>query len=434
MQIITTHKNTDFDALASMVAATVLYPEAVCVLPRTVNPNVKAFMSIHKDIFDMHSSDEIDFKKVKRLIVVDTNSWSRLDSMDSLLKRDDIEIILWDHHKSNGDSDIEATWECREEIGANITLMVRRLKKEKKKISPIQATLFLTGLYEDTGNLTFPSSTAEDAYAAGFLLENRADLNVIGTFLRQAYGEKQKNILFEMLKTAKRSRINGYSVSINKLEINGHVNGLAVVVGMYREILNVDAAFGIFTNKDKERCMVIARSSAEGLDVGSIMRSMGGGGHPGAASAMLKSVNPAAVEEWITELIEGNQQASVQISDIMSFPVFTVEADTSMEKVAAILKEKGCTGLPVVDGEKLVGIISRRDFKKIKRESQMKSPVKAFMSTNIMTIEPGKSPIQAARLMVKHDIGRLPVVENGRIIGIITRSDSMLYFYDMLPD
>lgn len=432
MQIITTHKNTDFDALASMVAATVLYPEAVCVLPKTVNPNVKAFMSIHKDFFNMHSSDEFDLKKVKRLIVVDTNSWSRLDRMDVLSKRDDMEIILWDHHKGSGD--IEATWKCSEEIGANITLMARRLKKEKKKISPIQATLFLTGLYEDTGNLTFPSTTAEDAFTAGFLLENRADLNVIGTFLRQAYGEKQKNVLFEMLRNAIRSVINGYSVSINKLEIEGHVNSLAVVIGMYREILNVDAAFGIFSNRDKERCMVIARSNTDGLDVGSIMRSMGGGGHPGAASAMLKSVNPAAVEEWIRELIEGNQQASVQISDIMSFPVFTVESDTSMGKVAAMLKEKGCTGLPVVDGERLVGIISRRDFKKIKKESQLKSPVKAFMSTNITTIEPGRSPIHAARLMVKHDVGRLPVVENGRIIGIITRSDSMLYFYDMLPD
>jgi nanoRNase/pAp phosphatase (c-di-AMP/oligoRNAs hydrolase) len=432
MEIITTHKNTDFDAFASMVAAKVLYPGAVCVLPKTVNPNVRAFISIHKDIFDMHTSDEIDFKKVKRLIVVDTNNWNRLDRMGALSKRDDIEIILWDHHKDSGD--INPTIEYREEIGANITLMVRRLKKERKKISPIQATLFLTGLYEDTGNLTFPSTTAEDAFAAGFLLENRADLNVIGTFLRQAYGEKQKNVLFEMLQNSKRSRISGYSVSINKLEIEGHVNSLAVVVGMYREILNVDAAFGIFTNRDKDKCMVIARCNSDSLDVGSIMRSMGGGGHPGAASAMLKSVNPDAVEEWISELIEGNQQASVQISDIMSFPVFTVDSDTSMEKVAAILKDKGCTGLPVVNGDKLVGIISRRDFKKIKRESQLKSPVKAFMSTNIMTIEPGKSPIQAARLMVKHDIGRLPVVENGRIIGIITRSDSMLYFYDMLPD
>ncbi|MFH2043901.1 MAG: CBS domain-containing protein [Pseudomonadota bacterium] len=432
MEIITTHKNTDFDALASMIAATILYPNAVCVLPKMINPNVKAFLSIHKDIFDMHSPAEIDFDKVKKLIVVDTSNWNRLDRIDSLSTRKDLEIILWDHHR--GDGDIKAAWKCRKEVGSNITLMVRRLKKEKKKISPMQATLFLTGLYEDTGHLSFSSSTAEDAYMAGFLLEKKADLNIVSSFLRQAYGEKQKNILFEMLQTAKRSKINGYSISINKLSIKGHVNSLAVVVGMYREILNVDATFGIFSNKEKDRCMVIARSNAEGLDVGSIMRSMGGGGHPGAASAMLKSVNPNAVEEWITELIEGNQQASVQISDLMSFPVFTVASVTPMEKVAAILKKKGCTGLPVVEGEKLVGVISRRDFTKIKRETQLKSPVKAYMSTNIMTIEPGKSPIQAAKLMAKHDIGRLPVVENGRIIGIITRSDTMLYFYDMLPD
>jgi CBS domain-containing protein len=60
--------------------------------------------------------------------------------------------------------------------------------------------------------------------------------------------------------------------------------------------------------------------------------------------------------------------------------------------------------------------------------------VKAFMTTKILTIEPGNSPMQAARLMVKNDIGRLPVVEDNRIIGIITRSDTMLYFYDLLPD
>ena len=56
------------------------------------------------------------------------------------------------------------------------------------------------------------------------------------------------------------------------------------------------------------------------------------------------------------------------------------------------------------------------------------------MTTKVQVIEPGKSPMQAARIMVKHDIGRLPVVDNGRIIGIITRSDAMLYFYDLLPD
>jgi len=56
------------------------------------------------------------------------------------------------------------------------------------------------------------------------------------------------------------------------------------------------------------------------------------------------------------------------------------------------------------------------------------------MTTNVATIEPGSNPLQAARLMIQHDIGRLPVAENGHVIGIVTRSDTMRYFYDLLPE
>jgi len=56
------------------------------------------------------------------------------------------------------------------------------------------------------------------------------------------------------------------------------------------------------------------------------------------------------------------------------------------------------------------------------------------MSTNVLTIAPGKSPVQAVNLMVKHDVGRLPVVQNDQVVGIITRSDTMMYFYDLVPD
>ena len=301
-------------------------------------------------------------------------------------------------------------------------------------MTPIQATLFLAGIYEDTGNLTFPSTTAEDAYAAAYLLEQKADLSVIRNFLRPAYGEKQKNILFKMLANAERTSIHGHKVSINKLEVRGHVDSLAVVIRMYMEIVNVDLAIGIFSDSERQRCMVIGRSSVDGFDVGAIMRNLGGGGHPHAGAALLKSANADAAEKQIQDLIRGDQQASAQISDLMSFPVMTVSADTPMAEVARILRQKGCTGLPVVNNGALVGMISRRDFRRVKNESRLTAPVKAFMTPNVKTIGPGRSPLEAARLMVKHDIGRLPVVEDGRVIGIITRSDTMLYFYDLLPD
>lgn len=294
MQLVTTHKNTDFDALASTIAATIMYPEAIPVIPKNTNPNVKAFLSIHKDIFKISSFDDINLADVKRLIVVDINSWGRIGRLQKLKKKKNLEIHLWDHHSNAGD--IKPTWKCQEPVGANITLMIRQLREEKKILTPIQATLFLAGLYEDTGNLTFPASTAEDAYAAAYLLENKADLNIISSFLRPVYGEKQKNVLFRMLESAKRDTVNGYSVSFGKLDLKEYVDNLAVVVHMYREILNVEAAFGVFVDEDKDKCMVIGRSNADGLNIGSIMRGMGGGGHPAAGSAVLKSVNPDVVE------------------------------------------------------------------------------------------------------------------------------------------
>ncbi len=433
MIIATTHQNTDFDALASVIAATLIYPDCVPVLPVQVNPNLKPFLSIHKDLFDFKTPDEIDLDTVTHLVVVDINRWERLGRMKQLRDKTDLVIDLWDHHR--GEGNIQSTWSRRAEVGANITLMIAKLKDDKKILTPIQATLFLAGLYEDTGHLTFPSTTAEDAHAAGWLLERKADLGLLSTFLKPAYGVKQKDLLFDMLQNAERRDINGHNVSIICQEISGHVESLAVVMGMLREILNVDAAIGIFNNPERKRCMVIGRSDSDALDVGLIMRGLGGGGHPGAGSAMLNKANPEAVEQMIVEFINSGQQSSVRVSDLMSFPVVTLPDDTTMRKAAIVLREKGCTGIPVTNNDGLiVGMLSRCDFKRVKTESRLDSPVKAFMSTNVLTIDPGKSPMQAANIMVKHDVGRLPVVQNDQVVGIITRSDTMLYFYDLVPD
>jgi tRNA nucleotidyltransferase (CCA-adding enzyme) len=432
MQIVTTHKNTDFDGFASVIAVTLVFPETVAVLPKTLNPNVKAFLSIHKELFETRSSADVDLRQVERLIVVDANSWSRLERLDDLRDRKDLDIMVWDHHTEKGS--IPAGQGCIEAVGATTTLLVRELKGRRRTLTPMQATLLLAGIYEDTGNLSFPSTRAEDAHAAGWLMEHKADLNILNRFLKPVYSEKHRGVLFQMLQHARRIRIKGHSVSIHQVDIDGHVDSLAVIMHMVLEIANVDAAFGIFVEPGKNCCMIIGRSQAEGLDVGSIMRSLGGGGHPRAGSAQIKGGDPASVEQRVLELIKGHQPASVQISDLMSFPVHTVAPATTMEEVALILRTRGVTGIPVVDGDQIVGMISRRDFRKMRKESQLKSPVKAYMSTKVLAIEAGQRPVQAVRLMVKHDIGRLPVVEDGRLIGIITRSDVMRYFYDLPPD
>jgi CBS domain-containing protein len=60
--------------------------------------------------------------------------------------------------------------------------------------------------------------------------------------------------------------------------------------------------------------------------------------------------------------------------------------------------------------------------------------VKAFMQRDVVTIDPAIPPRMAARIMIENDIGYLPVVQDGRVIGIVTRTDILTYYYDLLPD
>ncbi len=433
MKIITTHKGSDFDALASLVAATLLYEGSVGVLPSAINPNLKTFLAIHKDVFRLSSPREIDLKDVDSLVVVDTHSWDRLDPyFNELKQRQDLEIIIWDHHLKGT---MESPLSNVREMGSTTTMIVDKLKEKNTPISPIQATLFLMGIYEDTGSLSFNSTLPEDAYAAGYLLSCQADLGIATTFLKQAYGSRQKELLHDMIDVVSKEELNGITIGFAIQEVTGRIQNLSMVVQMYREIINADVAFGLFHDLENDHCMVIGRSAVDSVNVGRIMRSMGGGGHPGAGSALIKKGRPSAIKETIMELVGGNQSSSIALADIMSYPVKTVKDNTTMEEVAKTLRKVGCTGLPVVDeNDRIVGVISRRDFKKISRDNQMQSPVKAFMSRNPVVMEHDRSAMEVIQLMIQKDIGRIPITQDGKLIGIITRSDVMTYYYDLLPD
>jgi len=132
-------------------------------------------------------------------------------------------------------------------------------------------------------------------------------------------------------------------------------------------------------------------------------------------------------------MVGEGHQASMKIRDLMSFPVLSLNSEMTMSQAGKVLREKGYKGSPVVTGGKLVGILSRRDFQKIKKAEQFQSPVKAFMSTHVVTTHPEESPGQAAHLMIKNDFGRLPVMDEGKIVGIFSRSDVVANLYGLCP-
>jgi IMP dehydrogenase len=98
----------------------------------------------------------------------------------------------------------------------------------------------------------------------------------------------------------------------------------------------------------------------------------------------------------------------------------TVRPNQSLRETLAIMRSHDISGVPVTDGEKLVGILTARD---IRFEEKLDQPVSALMTKKLVTVPPGTSNDDAKRLLHQHRIEKLLVVENERLVGLITIKD-----------
>ena len=114
------------------------------------------------------------------------------------------------------------------------------------------------------------------------------------------------------------------------------------------------------------------------------------------------------------------------VKDCMSRNVITCSTDDTAQRIHNLITESGFTAFPVVKRRRLVGMISRRDLLKDGRwrtASESSIPIEGIMSTPVMTVSPDDSTGDAAALMVKYDVSRLPVIDDEKIVGIIDRHD-----------
>jgi CBS domain-containing protein len=116
----------------------------------------------------------------------------------------------------------------------------------------------------------------------------------------------------------------------------------------------------------------------------------------------------------------------IKVRDIMVSPVITVDANTSVEEVCKIMGEKHIGSVVVTEGGKPAGIFTERDLlTKIlaKDPNLLKGKVKDFMSSPLTVITPDFELREAARIMTQLKIRRLPVVQEGQLLGIVTSAD-----------
>jgi len=190
MEVILTHENTDFDALASLLGAWKLYPDATPVLPRRLNRNLRHFLALYCDELPFVEADELPRRRrIEGVILVDTQSLPRLKGMNSRTK-----VHIIDHHALARELEPGTSY-TGEEIGATTTLLVEQISAARLHVSPIEATLLLLGIYEDTGSLSYPTTTPRDVRCAAWLLEQGASLEVVNKFLHHPLSEEQRQTI-----------------------------------------------------------------------------------------------------------------------------------------------------------------------------------------------------------------------------------------------
>lgn len=117
---------------------------------------------------------------------------------------------------------------------------------------------------------------------------------------------------------------------------------------------------------------------------------------------------------------------------IMTTNVVTVKSDTPIDRALELLIEKNITGLPVVDDDRaLIGIISEKDMLKLLPGLEDESTTVAdFMTKDITCFDQDEDLIAICECLVNNNFRRIPIVSNGKLVGIISRRDIIKYILE----
>ena len=431
MHLITSHLNTDFDSLASMIAIQKLYPDAVICPPGSMSRKVRDFMAKHGRIWasKLLKPKKIPLDQVTLMVVVDTRSRSRIGPFAALAGRQDVAVHVYDHHPQTSD-DLPAEELVYEPIGAVTTMILEHLLSERKDITPEEATLFALGIYDDTGAMTYETTTERDIAAISYLRELGADLSGVLSQVENDMTADDKRLLDAMAENSRELYINGAKVYLTWAETEEYVQGLAIFVNKLKEYCDSHVTIAVVNNGGK-KINIIARSVEGVLNVKEFLEPYGGSGHYQAGSA---NVTGRDIHELLAEIesrLHGAITPMMKVADIMTSPVIAVDPESRVDEGYRTMLRFGMKSLPIVstDGE-VVGMMTRKDLDKAHLHGLDRAKISDFMTQGIISLNSEASIDEAHRMMATYGFEKMPVLDSNRkLVGTLTRADLLKALY-----
>jgi len=415
VEVILTHENADFDAVASLLGASKLFPMATPVLPRRVNRNVRDFLALYGTEMPFVRADELPRGKIRRAILVDTQGLTTLRGMDR-----DLQVEIIDHHGL--DQELPSNWRYAGELmGATTTLLVEAIAARSLRLSNIEATLLLLGIYEDTGSLSYRMTTPRDLRAAAWLLDRGASLAVADEFLHHPLAPEQRELYERLLEASETIEIEGHTITVACAEVPGFDGEISTLAHKLGDLLEPSALFVLVTLDGHTQ--LVARSTTDDIDVSRVARHFGGGGHKRAAAALIRNRSHQMVRDELKELLPRVVRPGVTVAQVMSRGVQVLSPQDTIGSAADQMRRTGHEGYPVVAEGRVIGLLTRRAVDRALQFNMADAPVTQIMDAGSTTIGAHDSVKRLQRLMIESGWGQIPVVEDGRIVGVVTRTD-----------
>ena len=434
-EVITTHMNADFDALASMIAAQKLYPGAILAFPGSQERNLRNFF-LHSTsyLFNFTKIKHLDFNRIRRLILVDTRQKSRIGRFADLAERPDVEIHIYDHHHDSED-DIRGRVEVIREVGATTTILTDLIRERGIPLSADEATIMCLGIHEDTGSFTFSSTRPDDYRAAAWLAEQGANANLISDMLTRELTAEQVWLLSDLTKSATSQVINGVEVVVCKVTRDDYIGDFAVLVHKFMEMENLSVIIALAQMEDK--IYLVARSRVEEVNAAEIALAFGGGGHPQAASATIKNRTLIQMEKSLQNLLRNRVIPQKRARDMMTSPVIHISPGATIQEAATLMTKFNINVLLVTDeNADLVGYVTRQVVEKAVYFGLGNIRIQEYTNIEFPTVGPDATLKEVQDRIIEDKVRILPVLENGKVAGVITRTDllNILVGGPVLPD
>jgi len=430
-KIIVSHRNPDFDAFSSTVGAKLLFPDHIIVHSGEASNNLQEFMTIYEEKFPFYMEKEVDFSTVREVVVCDASVCERLGKkIQSLFNNPALKVTIFDHHPVEPSMIFPLQSDKKvslEEIGSASTLVVEELQRKNVKIKVEESTLLSIGIYEDTGNFLFSSTTPRDMQACAYLLDQQANIDVISAFVKTEMTLEQIELMKTLENNIHTSVINKVDIHISTAEIDGFVGGLNLITSKIWLSKGFDTFISVV--KMGEKTYIVGRTISPDVNLGELMGHLRGGGHKRAAACKMIDVTLDEALGKLTSELSNYVSAAVKASDIMSYPVKTLLSKMQIKRAHKIMNLTGYGGIPVIEEDKLVGIVVRRDVVKAMDHGLGSNPVKSIMSTNLIVADGDDSVELVKQKMIENGVGRIPVIRNGVLAGLITRTDIIREVY-----